>query len=162
WNLGGPMVTPDDAIKKVTWSETTVDSTNRLEVELPLPKANDNFYRDVCVLALPVVDTNLESASLENFEVKALQARPSFQGNAGWFLANSAPETGRFLLEDKSSQLSSQASKLSQVLDITSHFSTKGILSWSPPPGNWRILRFGYTLGDNRRVSTYSDGWDGY
>jgi hypothetical protein len=162
WNLGGPMVTPDDTIKKVTWSEIAVDSTNRLEVELPLPNANDHFYRDVCVLALPIVDTNLESASLENFEVKALLTRPSFQGTAGWFLANSAPETARFLLEDKLSQLPSQAPKLSQVLDITSHFSPKGILSWSSPPGRWRILRFGYTLGDVRRVSTCSDGWDGY
>src|SRR5215471_910770 len=66
WNLGGPMVTPDDAIKKVTWSEIAVDSTNRLEVKLPSPKANDGFYRDVCVLAWPVSEEASKEVPLEN------------------------------------------------------------------------------------------------
>jgi hypothetical protein len=162
WNLGGPMVTPDDTVKKVIWSEIALDSTNQLEAPLPSPKANDDFYRDVCVLAWPISEEASNEVPLENFEVKALQTRPSFKGPAGWFLANSAPETAQFLLEDKSSALPAKEPKLSQVLDITSHFSSNGVLSWEAPPGRWRILRFGYTLADSRRVSTHSDGWDGY
>src|SRR5215471_4344499 len=66
WNLGGPMVTPDDTVKKAAWSEITIDSTNRLEVKLPSPKANDGFYRDVCVLAWPVSEEASKEVPLEN------------------------------------------------------------------------------------------------
>ncbi len=162
WNLGGPMVTRDDTVKKLTCSEITVDSNSQLPVKLPVPKANDSYYHDVCVLAWPLSETNSNSISLENFEVKALLARPAFQGSGSWFLANSSPETAQFLLEDKLRPQQSQETKISEILDISSHVSPEGILSWSPPAGRWQVLRFGYTLGDSRHVSTHSDGWEGY
>ena len=37
-----------------------------------------------------------------------------------------------------------------------------GVLRWDVPEGNWQILRFGCTIGDHSRVSTCSDGWQGY
>ena len=37
-----------------------------------------------------------------------------------------------------------------------------GTLRWDAPSGEWEILRFGYTLNDHCRVSTCSDGWNGY
>ena len=56
WNLGGPTVTQDDAPKQLAWTETPVSGGNdgtRLTVPLPKPKARDNFYRDLFVLAYP-------------------------------------------------------------------------------------------------------------
>lgn len=32
------------------------------------------------------------------------------------------------------------------VIDLTSRMSTDGLLDWSPPPGQWRVLRLGYSL----------------
>ena len=34
----------------------------------------------------------------------------------------------------------------SDVIDLTSRTSSEGILNWTPPEGNWKILRFGYSL----------------
>ncbi|MFO1400776.1 MAG: glycosyl hydrolase [Steroidobacteraceae bacterium] len=32
------------------------------------------------------------------------------------------------------------------VLDLSSKLRTDGTLEWTPPPGRWRVLRFGYSL----------------
>jgi hypothetical protein len=32
------------------------------------------------------------------------------------------------------------------VIDLTSKMSADGALAWTPPPGNWVVLRFGYSL----------------
>src|ERR1019366_1883347 len=37
-----------------------------------------------------------------------------------------------------------------------------GTLRWAVPSGTWEILRFGCTIGDHSRVSTCSEGWQGY
>jgi len=34
----------------------------------------------------------------------------------------------------------------SDVIDLTSSMRADGILDWTPPPGQWEILRFGYSL----------------
>ena len=48
------------------------------------------------------------------------------------------------------------------MLDLTAKFDQDGALRWKVPPGEWRILRLGCTLNDHDRVSTCSEGWDGY
>ncbi|MEH6407231.1 MAG: glycosyl hydrolase [Leeuwenhoekiella sp.] len=35
---------------------------------------------------------------------------------------------------------------LNNVIDLTSKLDKNGVLQWDPPAGNWRILRFGYSL----------------
>lgn len=32
------------------------------------------------------------------------------------------------------------------VMDISAHMKSDGTLDWTPPPGRWRIVRFGYSL----------------
>ncbi len=32
------------------------------------------------------------------------------------------------------------------IVDLTDHMSADGRLTWTPPPGRWRVLRFGYSL----------------
>lgn len=34
----------------------------------------------------------------------------------------------------------------SDVIDLTGKMKPNGTLRWTPPPGNWKILRFGYSL----------------
>jgi hypothetical protein len=60
WNLGGPMVTPDDAPKKLVWTETRVShGTNR--IRLSEPRGRDNYYRDLFVLAYPIKPIAIEA-----------------------------------------------------------------------------------------------------
>ena len=54
WNLGGPMVTVDDAAKKLVWSELRVTGPAVLEQKLPEPAVRDGYYRDAMVLAFRV------------------------------------------------------------------------------------------------------------
>ena len=50
---GGPWVSPEDSMKKVVWSETTVEGGAMVQANLPRPPANLNFYRDIAALAVP-------------------------------------------------------------------------------------------------------------
>ena len=51
WNLGGPMVKPEEAAKVVVWSQVTAEGPARFNKTLPAPKHNLAFYRDIAVLA---------------------------------------------------------------------------------------------------------------
>jgi hypothetical protein len=51
WNLGGPVVTKEDAAKKYVWSELKVSGGTHLEITLPAPEAREQFYRDSAVVA---------------------------------------------------------------------------------------------------------------
>ncbi len=55
WNLGDPEVTPEQACKYITTSETNVVGKDgkTQTIELPQPKINENFYRDIAVFAIP-------------------------------------------------------------------------------------------------------------
>ncbi len=163
WNLGGPSVAPADAVKKLTWAELVLTGPTNAEVELPLPPVNDAFYRDVCVLAWRVrSDLSQDRRRLRNYEVKALLKQPVFNGPHGWFLANSAPCTAPFLLEEEPNRPGEHDARVEDVVDLTERVSSDGTLRWAVPPGEWQLIRFGYTLGDWRHVSTSSDGWKGY
>ncbi|HTY88072.1 MAG TPA: glycosyl hydrolase, partial [Candidatus Acidoferrum sp.] len=163
WNLGGPLVKPEDTVKKLTWSETSARGGTRLELKLPAPPANDDFYRDLCVLAWRVpANTSANRTPLENLEVKALIKGPSFNGKHGWFLANSAPDTAPWLLEELPGQPGEEETHVADITNLTSRLDAAGVLRWDAPPGQWQIARFGFTLGDSRRVSTSSEGWRGY
>lgn len=54
WNMGGPSVTPEQAAKKLTWSEMEIAGGAAVDVVLPQPPARDGFYRDVAVVAFPL------------------------------------------------------------------------------------------------------------
>ena len=53
WNAGGPWVTPEHAAKKIVAAGTVVKGPGRVTVNLPKPKRERGFYRDIAVLAHP-------------------------------------------------------------------------------------------------------------
>ena len=65
WNLGGPMVKPADAPKRLVWSDTRVQGPGPLRVALPEPLHEPAFYRDVAVVAWPVLGGHGGDATLE-------------------------------------------------------------------------------------------------
>ena len=50
---GGPWITPELAMQKVVWSETSVKGPAPFSRKLPQPKAALAFYRDIAVVAVP-------------------------------------------------------------------------------------------------------------
>jgi hypothetical protein len=153
WNLGGPMVTPDDAPKKLTWSEVRVTGPARVAVPIAAPKSKDNHYRDLYVLAYRVrSDLPGKRPPLQNQLEKALlkPLRPF-----------SAPDTTS-LFQEVASTPGEEDARAADIVDLTGKMDASGQLTWDAPAGDWQLLRLGWTLNDHCRVSTCSQGWEGY
>ncbi len=151
WNLGGPVVTQEDAAKKYVWSEARLTGGTNTEWHLPAPPFRENFYRDTAVLAYQR-KTSTNHLPLQNWKQKALQE--SLQ-------PFSAPNSSALFAELPGSPNDAVAA-VADVLDLTAKLGADGILHWAVPPGDWQVLRFGYTIGDHAYVSTSSEGWQGF
>ena len=76
-------------------------------------------------------------------------------------LSFSAPDTTP-LLEELPAEPGEEDTRAADVIELAAHLDSDGTLRWEAPAGQWEILRFGCTLNDHCRVSTCSDGWQGY
>ena len=63
WNLGGPMVTAEDAAKKLVWSEMRVTGPAPYDQKLLAPKSRDGYYRDLFLVAYPLTAEDSALAS---------------------------------------------------------------------------------------------------
>lgn len=57
WDAGGTWVTPENAIKKISWIHTDVEGGARYSQQLPMPPVVDGYYKDVAVLAYKRLET---------------------------------------------------------------------------------------------------------
>jgi hypothetical protein len=122
---GGPWITPEYAMKIVSYSEKAV-SGGKVSVALEKPRANRGFYRDIAVIAFPTPADN--AYRLPDAGVKA-----DFGYRYGIDLsANLAPEDAVIPSE--------------MVLDISDKMDASGKLLWNCPEGSWTVLRLGYTI----------------
>jgi hypothetical protein len=151
WNLGGPFVTLDDKAKQITWSEVQLEGPAWIEQTLPVPKANYNYYRDICVLAYP----KKEALGKTRRPISYLTAKSGARE-----LGGSAPDC-RFLLNDHPAVEGEEDTLLEDIIDITDRISKDGTLRWKVPTGKWTVLRIGYTP-TKAHVATSSDNWKGH
>lgn len=154
WNLGGPMIKAQDAPKRLVWSETRVSGPAELNRKLKEPKHPPQFYRDVAVVAYRSrsrPDAASQRQPLQLWQEKALHR----------VLGRSAPDTSP-LMQDLPDRPGEEDVRTQEVVDLTDRLNKEGVLVWSVPDGEWEILRFGCTLNQHCRVSTCSDGWQGY
>jgi (4-O-methyl)-D-glucuronate---lignin esterase len=150
WNLGGPMVKPEDAAKKLAWSETRVTGPTNFNQALTSPRSRDGFYQELFVVAYRTKPDSTPRA-IQNWQEKAMYRALHF----------SAPDTTP-LLRDVPMVAGEEETGSADVLDLTAKLGEGGVLRWDVPEGEWQILRFGCTIGDHSKVSTCSDGWQGY
>jgi hypothetical protein len=62
---GGPWITPELSMQKVVWSHIEVEGEKVFSDTLPLPLANKGYYRDIAVLAYPVIEgTNSTTSTM--------------------------------------------------------------------------------------------------
>jgi hypothetical protein len=155
WNLGGPRVTPEFAAKQITYSEASVSGDSTISLMLALPPTRKDFYKDIAVLAIPLDPAAEPVETVSDLNLKLMYQELGF----------SAPDT-RFLLENNPQSNEAGSEKAGYlvpkeaVLDVTAHMDSSGRLDWNAPPGEWRVLRFGYTCTDSH-VSTSSGKWQG-
>ena len=50
---GGPWITPEKSMQKLVWTETVVQGGQRIDQVFPQPETQEDYYRDVALLALP-------------------------------------------------------------------------------------------------------------
>ena len=234
-NTGGPWVKPEDAMKRLVWTETLAQGGKRITLSLPQPQEN-RLYQDVRIIAqrvnsadltmeqmgarlttndidkdggwmqyefcnpqtikaLRIADGHYRSiwAALPAPVTKHLQASDdgvSFRdvcdiphGSIRNQTINIPPTRAKFFrvvfdkapaftpeltlftvpkvnhIEEKAGYaspsdmmdftteaLSSEATPLHDIVDLTDLTSADGVLQWNAPKGCWRIFRFGYTL----------------
>ena len=51
-NTGGPWVKPEQAMKRLVWSQTRVKGGKKLNITLPEPNKDERWYADICVIAV--------------------------------------------------------------------------------------------------------------
>jgi hypothetical protein len=151
WNLGGPMVKAEDAAKKLVWSEAQVTGPASVDQPLPVPRSRDNFYQDLFVVAFQLKPNASRPKPLRNWEQKGVHKALNF----------SAPDTTP-LFQEWPSEAGESEVRAGEVLDLSSRLGADGRLRWKAPTGTWQVIRFGCTIGDHSRVSTCSQGWEGY
>jgi hypothetical protein len=165
WNLGGPMVKPEDAAKKLAWSEMRVSGPTNAAVKLPRPQARDGFYRDLFVVAYRAKTAPVPADLITNATASSSRRAKPIQRweHKAMFrtLSASAPDTAP-LFQDVPGEPGEEDTRADAVTDLTQQLNSDGMLRWHFPEGHWEILRFGCTIGDHSRVSTCSEGWDGY
>jgi (4-O-methyl)-D-glucuronate---lignin esterase len=153
--LGGPGVGPEDALKFITYSRTDVSAGSSSTIHLPAPPAEANFYRQIAVLAYPLRhgaplpgDPGSNRAAIRALIYKTTVREP--RGDM-WV-------PSQYLLNDPSVP-GEQDTDHADVRDLTSLTSADGTLHWTVPPGQWEILRVGYTATHMRVTIPLGSGY---
>ena len=135
---GGPWISKEQAMKKLTISETPV-SGGKVEVQLAKPAIKDGWYREIIAQAVPARYTG---GKIEDLSVKMF-------------------EKSKTLFGYDSSESGEGALKISEIIDVTASVDSDGILRCTLPEGEWTILRYGYTL-TGKKSHPAAWGGEGY
>lgn len=156
WNLGGPTVTPEQASKVLTSSQTIVTGPLHFHKQLAEPPATNNFYRDIAVLLYPLhAGSALPGRDGDHrHSIRLLRQKAAFQE----VFPFSMPETAQ-LLDDYPAVPNEADTRVEEVQDVTGQ-TQGGSLNCEIPAGTWEILRVGYT-DSGATVSTSSGKWQG-
>ncbi|MEY3896321.1 MAG: hypothetical protein RLZZ214_1841 [Verrucomicrobiota bacterium] len=145
WNLGGPGVTPEQSGKVIAWSEMSVTGPRDFNAPLPVPAPKE--FHDTVVLGY-------RSKAGKAAPIRQLREKALFKELGG------SAENCRPLLEDIPATPGEADTQPAEVVNLTARHTAKDGLQWQVPPGDWRILRFGWTLNGGH-VSTSSGNWKG-
>jgi len=162
---GGPWIPVEYSMKQLVWSEVQVHGGERSPIILPIPKqpvwpkkrkgrgrrrkmetpaGPPSFFRDVAVVAFPTPAN--AGYRLDNWEDKSLH--------------NIRVDPSNFVFKplDAPADAVIPADK---VMVLTDRLRSGGKLDWTPPHGDWTVIRFGYTTTGARNKPP-SIGGEGY
>jgi len=118
WNgSGGPWVALDQAMQVIVTSEKQVQGGKKFEGELPKPRANAGFYRDIAVLAFPTpADPTNPAYRIANLEGKGM----SYDWQCGSLDVGTNVPAVSVLSRSK-------------IVDLTAKMDASGKLLWDSP-----------------------------
>jgi len=161
WNDGGPWVTPDEASKKMVWSEIAVQGPKQFSEKLHMPEGllkdernGGVYYEPIVVLAMRETPNSESVKPLENMNIKAVHSISIPRTKTGLGI-----DWNVFMKEEPSPEGDCNAF-FKDVIDITDKVDADGNINWNVPEGKYVIMRFGYT-GTGIEVSTHSPGGGG-
>jgi hypothetical protein len=128
---GGPWITPDLAMQKVVWTETTVEGSGKFDGVLPQPAAVAGYYRDITVLAVPVPPA--EASGGAKYRIGDIQGKGAFVPK------QIAP------LGDLPNVPAEQCVAREKIVVLGAKLEKGGRVSWEVPPGKWVLMRIGHT-----------------
>jgi hypothetical protein len=152
---GGPWVTPEFAMKHVTWSEQTVTSTGSVDVTLARPSTtvrpftdlgppkrygSHDYYRDIAVIAFPTPKD-------PDWRLDEWQKKMGYL--TGYNLRDQREAPTGAVIDPKT------------IVDLTGKMQPAGSLAWPAPAGRWTIVRLGYTLTEHQNRESPTTGATG-
>jgi hypothetical protein len=161
---GGPWVKPEESMQHLVASVVTVTGPATYDAVLPRPlprkpyfgtaglpaeliKAQEDFYADVALLAVPGAD---DGPRLKDVDEKALYVREPYTSKPGVKAYLSPPGA-----QNAASPM--RAIAVETIVDLSDRLQEDGRLAWKVPPGEWTLLRFGRTsTGANTRPAPRS------
>jgi len=139
--IGGATVTPEDALKLLTYSQQIVAGGSHQALHLTPPPVQNGFYRSVAILAYPLH----HGAPLAGSPGSARQAILHLRDKTASVETGISMPSSRSVAQDLPSVTGEQDADLNEVVDLTSHTNAQGTLDWTFPSGPWEVLRIGYT-----------------
>lgn len=147
---GGPWVPGKQSMQHLVSTSVNISGGNKEPIKLPVPppmkpyfgegaftpelkKRWNDFYEDVAVLAYPTPSINKK---IDDIDEKALYYRAPYSSVKG--VKQYLPSHGVY------EQLPAGAIiAKSKIINLTGKLKVDGTLNWTPPPGNWTVMRFG-------------------
>ncbi len=154
WNLGGPRVMPQYAAKQISYSQAKVSGDKSISVQLEQPESRFGFYKDIAVLTFPLKASNRIQEGISDLNLKLGFRELGGSAPDCRFLLGNKPRDGR-LNENESYKV-----QRNEIINLSLKMDAQGNLDWEAPPGDWIVLRIGYTC-TNAHVSTSSNDWQG-
>ncbi len=139
--IGGPTVTPEDAMKLLTFSRSVVEGGGSKPVQLASPPVMNGFYRPIAVLAYPLRhgaplpgEQGSGRAAIEDLPFKTASRETGI----------SMPSSDQ-VMRDEPSVAGEEDAEVGDVVDLSSRMDKNGNLEWTFLPGTWEVLRIGST-----------------
>jgi hypothetical protein len=147
---GGPWVKPEQSMQHLVSSSINIKNgeTGKIVLPVPAPKSPyfgdgaftpetkkqwNDFYEDVAVLAYP---TPSAPEKITDIDEKALYYRAPYSSAPG--VKQFLPSVAVYPAANKNAII-----EKSKIIDVTKYLKKDGTLNWTPPAGNWTIMRFG-------------------
>ena len=143
---GGPWVKPEQAMQTVVIGEATAKGGAHFDAVLPQGKVQNDFYRDIAVLAFPTPTDQTRTVGVDDKAENGSRMRPS-EGVKKYDIQPQPVEVPAGAIIPQNG-----------IVDLTKQMAADGRLTWEVPPGDWTILRIGHTCTGQQNSAAPDSG----